>query len=220
MKLNSMSRKILKGQERVELICPEGFVPETPESLETLEMPEMPETDDSPIPAKTVGKKDDKYKIDMEFPTEEIAAIAEEKFPTEGFPAAADISKQSKIRTAVKSGKGPDLILFERLKALRKDLALKKNLPPYIIFSDTTLKEMATKFPQSPEEFHSITGVGDHKLRKYGDAFLTEIDNYCRDYGLLAADEKKEKKRKKRKKKKVHFQPAKSLNILGQSLKV
>ena len=60
---------------------------------------------------------------------------------------------------------------------------------------------MATKFPQSPEEFHSITGVGDHKLRKYGDAFLTEIDNYCRDYGLLAADEKKEKKEEKEEKK-------------------
>ena len=210
LKLNSMSRKILKGQERVELICPEGFVPETPESPETLEMPEMPETNDSPVHAISVGTKDDKSKNRVEFPAEGIdEAIAEEKFPTEGFSAAADISKQSKIRTAVKSGKGPDLILFERLKALRKDLALKKNLPPYIIFSDTTLKEMATKFPQSPEEFHSITGVGDHKLRKYGDAFLTEIDNYCRDYGLLAADEKKEKKEEKEEKKEGAFSAGK-----------
>ncbi len=77
------------------------------------------------------------------------------------------------------------------MKALRKELALKKNLPPYIIFSDTTLKEMATKFPQSPEEFHSITGVGDHKLRKYGDIFLAEIENYCRDYSLLSAEKEK-----------------------------
>ncbi len=77
------------------------------------------------------------------------------------------------------------------MKALRKEIALKKNLPPYIIFSDTTLKEMATKFPQSPEEFHSITGVGDHKLRKYGDIFLAEIENYCRDYSLLSAEKEK-----------------------------
>ncbi len=50
---------------------------------------------------------------------------------------------------------------------------------------------MATKFPQSPEEFHSITGVGDHKLRKYGDIFLAEIESYCRDYSLLSAEREK-----------------------------
>lgn len=187
LKLNSMSRKILKGQEKVELICPEGFVPE------------IPEVKDSPIPEKTVDKKDNKSKIDMEFPEEEIdEVIATEKLPTEGFSAASNIMKQSRTRTAVKSGKGPDPILFERLKALRKDLALKKNLPPYIIFSDTTLKEMATKFPQNSEEFHSITGVGDHKLRKYGEIFLTEINNYCRDYSLLATEDEKEEKKEKK----------------------
>ncbi|MFY9201546.1 MAG: HRDC domain-containing protein, partial [Methanosarcina flavescens] len=56
---------------------------------------------------------------------------------------------------------------------------------PYIIFSDTTLKEMSTSFPRNHEEFHSITGVGEHKLRKYGDVFLKEIENYCRDYNLM-----------------------------------
>ena len=44
---------------------------------------------------------------------------------------------------------------------------------------------MAARFPRSPEEFHSITGVGEHKLRKYGDVFLKEIENYCRDYSLV-----------------------------------
>lgn len=181
LKLNAMSRKILKGQERIELICPEGFVPETPETKEGL------------VPSMVVGRKDDRSKNDMEFTTEGISAgeFDADKYPTEGFSVAADILKQSKVRTAVKFGKEPDPILFERLKVLRKELALKKNLPPYIIFSDTTLKEMATKFPQSPEEFHSITGVGDHKLRKYGDIFLAEIGNYCRDYSLLAAENDK-----------------------------
>ena len=179
LKLNAMSRKILKGLERIELVCPEGFVPETEESL---------------VPSMAVGTKDDRIKNDMEFPTEGLSEghsegeLAAKKYPTEELSAAADTPKPSKVRTVVKSGKGHDPILFERLKALRKELALKKNLPPYIIFSDTTLKEMATKFPQSPEEFHSITGVGDHKLRKYGDIFLAEIGNYCRDYGLLSAE--------------------------------
>lgn len=181
LKLNAISRKILKGLERVELICPEGF------------MPGIPETKESLVPSMAVGINDDRIKKEMEFPTEGISAaeLAADKYPTEGFSAAADILKQSKARTAVKPGKEPDPILFERLKALRKELALKKNLPPYIIFSDTTLKEMATKFPQNPEEFHSITGVGDHKLRKYGDTFLAEIGNYCRDYDLSSVGKEK-----------------------------
>ena len=178
LKLNAMSRKILKGLERIELVCPEGFAPETKESL---------------VPSMDVGTEDERTKNDMEFPAEGLppGELATEKYSTEGFSAAADILKPSKVMTAVKSGKGHDPILFERLKALRKELALKKNLPPYIIFSDTTLKEMATKFPQSPEEFHSITGVGDHKLRKYGNIFLAEIENYCRDYSLLSAEMEK-----------------------------
>src|SRR5665811_1091744 len=144
--------------------------------------------------------KDERTKNEIHFPTEEILTeeFSKEKCSTEELSAerdstkkisvAADILKTSKPRKIAKSGKEHDPILFERLKALRKEIALKKNLPPYIIFSDTTLKEMATRFPQSPEEFHSITGVGDHKLQKYGDVFLKEIRDYCNDYGLIPAE--------------------------------
>ncbi len=52
---------------------------------------------------------------------------------------------------------------------------------------------MATRFPHSLEEFHSITGVGEYKLRKYGDVFLKEIENYCRDYNLVPAEKSVEK---------------------------
>jgi ATP-dependent DNA helicase RecQ len=184
LKLNAMSRKILTGLERIELICPEGFAPNTEGSLMF----------------SIVDTKGDKAKNIVQFstegsPTEEFSA---EKYPkqdlsteeclTEDISVAADVFNVSKVKTVIKSGKGHDAILFERLKALRKKIALKKNLPPYIIFSDTTLKEMATKFPHSSDEFHSITGVGDHKLRKYGDIFLTEIDHYCRDYSLVSSE--------------------------------
>lgn len=67
--------------------------------------------------------------------------------------------------------------LFGRLKRLRKTIADRKNLPPYIIFSDTSLKQMASDLPRTPREFLSITGVGENKLKKYGDAFLGEINN-------------------------------------------
>jgi ATP-dependent DNA helicase RecQ len=55
---------------------------------------------------------------------------------------------------------------------------------------------MATRFPRTSEEFHSITGVGEHKLRKYGDVFLKEIENYCRDYSLVPAEKSAEKPEK------------------------
>ena len=65
--------------------------------------------------------------------------------------------------------------LFNSLRRLRKTLADRKNLPPYIIFSDSSLKEMASKVPRTHQEFLDITGVGENKLNKYGDAFLAEI---------------------------------------------
>jgi ATP-dependent DNA helicase RecQ len=177
LKLNAMSRRILQGLEQVELVCPEGFVPEAKEILTS---------------SMAVDIKDERIKNNTQLSAEEHSAgnLSTERYSAEEFSAAAEILKTSKVKPGVKSGKGHDPILFERLKALRKEIALKKNLPPYIIFSDTTLKEIATKFPRSPEEFHSITGVGDHKLRKYGDTFLAEIEHYCRDYGLLSAEKK------------------------------
>jgi ATP-dependent DNA helicase RecQ len=70
--------------------------------------------------------------------------------------------------------------LFNRLKRLRKTLADRKNLPPYIIFSDTSLKQMALNLPGTHQEFLDITGVGENKLKKYGDAFLAEIADHIK----------------------------------------
>lgn len=63
--------------------------------------------------------------------------------------------------------------LFEELRALRLSLAQEQNLPPYIIFSDKTLQELAEKQPQTSLEFLQIKGVGQNKLDKYGEQFLT-----------------------------------------------
>jgi ATP-dependent DNA helicase RecQ len=198
LKLNAMSRKILKGSENVELVCPEGFIPGTEESF-------MP-----PAPAgKTSGMDEDDIQL-----------------PAGGYSIATDILKKAKLRGLPRSGTEHDPILFERLKALRKQIALKKNLPPYIIFSDTSLKEMAARFPRTPEEFHSITGVGDHKLRKYGDDFLKEINDYCRDYDLIPAEKagssgdnwtEPEKKRKALKSS-VHTSPLQELKVETEAL--
>ena len=68
--------------------------------------------------------------------------------------------------------------LFEALRNLRKELATKEKLPPYMIFSDATLTQMATDKPTDLELMKNIRGVGEFKLQKYGEEFLTVIKSY------------------------------------------
>ncbi len=206
LKMNAMSRKILNGREQVELVCPAGFTPEIEENL-TLSTSLETKDEDVEINMKfskeelsseilsiessseILSIEDSSEIISTEGPSEIISTEGNATKKSIGVAGTAEGTLKKKIVIkSVKTGEEPDLILFERLKALRKEIALKKNLPPYIVFSDTTLKEMATKFPHNPEEFHSITGVGDHKLRKYGDIFLREIENYCIDYDLASTE--------------------------------
>ena len=68
-----------------------------------------------------------------------------------------------------------DEILFNRLSALRRQVAAECKHPPYVIFHDKTLREMVNKMPHNLEELGNITGVGQAKLQKYGDRFLDII---------------------------------------------
>jgi len=65
--------------------------------------------------------------------------------------------------------------LFQRLRQLRKRIADERNIPPYIIFHDKTLKEMASRTPTSWQELSTIFGMGESKLKQYGPRFLKEI---------------------------------------------
>ncbi len=69
--------------------------------------------------------------------------------------------------------------LFEALRVLRKTLADAENYPPYMIFNDASLKQMAVRRPCTPEDFRKITGVGDKKLERYGVIFISEIRRFC-----------------------------------------
>jgi ATP-dependent DNA helicase RecQ len=81
-----------------------------------------------------------------------------------------------KKRAGKESELGPyDEALFEMLRTLRKKLADKQHVPPYIIFSDKTLHEMCRSFPSTADEMANISGVGDTKLERYGDDFLRVI---------------------------------------------
>jgi ATP-dependent DNA helicase RecQ len=68
-----------------------------------------------------------------------------------------------------------DEALFERLRLLRKKLADERDVPAYIVFSDVALRQMARNYPETERDFARISGVGEKKLREFGDVFLGEI---------------------------------------------
>jgi ATP-dependent DNA helicase RecQ len=65
--------------------------------------------------------------------------------------------------------------LFESLRAARRQIAAEAGVPPYVVFHDSTLREIAEARPQSLGELARIQGVGETKLRRYGDAMLAAI---------------------------------------------
>ncbi|HMN46400.1 MAG TPA: HRDC domain-containing protein, partial [Povalibacter sp.] len=69
----------------------------------------------------------------------------------------------------------PDDALFETLRRLRKQLADESGVPPYVIFHDATLREIAARKPRSPTELSVISGVGQRKLDRYGAQFLAIV---------------------------------------------
>ncbi len=92
-----------------------------------------------------------------------------------------DLRKQSKAEklTKEKKQKSPvrpqDQPLWEALRSIRSELAEEFGVPPYVIFHDSTLQEMVKKRPQSTDDLLRISGVGQQKLERYGQKFLTEI---------------------------------------------
>ena len=85
--------------------------------------------------------------------------------------------KAKSVETLTSSG----YKLFERLKKLRLEIAREESMPPYIIFSDKTLIDMAAKMPASKPEMLDVSGVGENKFAKYGERFLEVIEEYRRE---------------------------------------
>ncbi len=79
---------------------------------------------------------------------------------------------------------GFDAGLFAKLRELRKNIANDKGVPPFIVFGDVSLREMARFMPQTRQEFSRISGVGSQKLKLFGDAFLSVISKYRQDNGV------------------------------------
>ncbi|EJR33463.1 MULTISPECIES: DNA helicase RecQ [Bacillus] len=71
--------------------------------------------------------------------------------------------------------------LFEVLREVRKEIAQGEGVPPFVIFSDQTLKDMCAKMPQSDSELLTVKGIGEHKLVKYGSYFLQAVQYFIED---------------------------------------
>ncbi len=78
-----------------------------------------------------------------------------------------------------------DRDLFEQLRLLRKELADEKGIPPFVVFGDLALRQMALYLPQSEENFSKIGGVGDAKLKQYGKIFTGVIQTYAEQNNLM-----------------------------------
>ncbi|EKS8358847.1 TPA: DNA helicase RecQ [Bacillus cereus] len=71
--------------------------------------------------------------------------------------------------------------LFEALREVRKEIAQGEGVPPFVIFSDQTLKDMCVKMPQSDSELLTVKGIGEHKLVKYGSRFLQAVQHFIEE---------------------------------------
>ena len=92
--------------------------------------------------------------------------------------------KPEKSTAAEVSWEGVDPGLFEVLRELRRLIAQERQEPPYMIFSDAVLRELARVRPSTPERMRQISGVGDAKLRDFAGRFVPFLVDHCREHGL------------------------------------
>ncbi|MBC5773948.1 DNA helicase RecQ [Pontibacter sp. KCTC 32443] len=95
--------------------------------------------------------------------------------------------KEDEEKEETQAQAGHDEVLFDLLKNLRKKLAKEKGLPPYVLFQDPSLKEMATVYPTTKEDLAHIAGVGMGKVQKFGKPFLDMITKYVEENDIVTA---------------------------------
>ena len=98
-------------------------------------------------------------------------------------------SEDEAIVTAAKSTGTADEVLMGMLRDLRKKVAKKLSLPPFVVFQDPSLEDMALKYPISLDEMSNIHGVGEGKAKKYGKEFIAVIHQYVEDNDIIRPDD-------------------------------
>ncbi len=115
--------------------------------------------------------------------TDKGAAFIEEPYPFR-IVKEHDYSEEGDAQEAAEEenkGKAVDQQLFDMLKDLRKELAQEKELPPFVIFQDPSLEDMATQYPVTIDELKNTVGVGSGKANRFGGPFIELIDKYVKE---------------------------------------
>lgn len=140
--------------------------------IQEMSMQEYLSVSDGEYPVLVPGSRADELSGNVPL----IMKLAKEQEEKTGQEGTADSDKKKKSAAAVLSEK--DSGLFEKLRGLRREIAREENVPPYLIFSDRTLVDMCVKKPQNKEQMLQVSGVGEFKLEKYGERFLSQISRF------------------------------------------
>lgn len=122
------------------------------------------------------------------------------------------LSDEEASRVATEVEASYDENLFEILRKERKKMADEKGIPPYTIFPDTTLMEMAYYYPKDKEHLLPLYGVGDVKLKRYGSAFIGIIKKYTAEHDIEAKEETLQEKAEELESVELHQQIGKAFN--------
>ena len=136
----------------------------------------------------------------MEFLTQPRPAMVAEERDYSDVDAMDSMSQ-----TRSSQGGAADVKLRDMLKVLRKEVADEESLPPYVIFQDVSLDEMAIHYPLNEDELLRITGVGSGKAKKYGTPFLKLIADYVKEEGIERAEDLLVRSTSARSSSKVHI---------------
>ena len=97
------------------------------------------------------------------------------------------VKEKEQYRTLDATETPYDQQLFELLRVLRKEIAQEQGIPPYVVFSDRSLHDMASICPRTADTMLTVTGVGEVKLERYGRQFIRLIERYCTEHPERAA---------------------------------
>lgn len=163
---------------------------------------------------KTYGIGADVSKTDWHRYIRELAAMGYLQFTEDVYPVLKLTAKSDGVlkglvkveltASQTAAGEQPKAVLeyetelLAELKNLRRDIALKEGVPPYIILSDAGLVELATYLPQTLDEVRLISGFGDIKLARYGREFMSLVKGYCGAKGLTSRISQKDPKRERK----------------------
>ncbi|UII57730.1 DNA helicase RecQ [Cytobacillus spongiae] len=119
--------------------------------------------------------------------SQEIVGVEHGQYPTLYVPpkgkdillGKATVSRKEAVVETKKIA--VDHPLFDALRSLRREIAEREGVPPFVIFSDSSLKDMCAKLPRTGEEFLQVNGVGELKLKKYGEEFLQAITGFLEE---------------------------------------